>query len=147
MISSAPHNRSGQALQALSKLVNVLGAGELPEEAAPYFAGARLYGGKKKCGGIRPIAVVDIIQRLVSMCFSVALAEKAARLLAPFQLGVGVRGGAEALVHTVRAIMEDPDTHPDLRCVLQVDLINAFNRFNRATAFQEIREHFPEVAR
>ena len=51
------------------------------------------------------------------------------------------------LIHTVRAIMEDPDTHPDLRCVLKVDLINAFNRVNRATALQEIREHFPEVAR
>ena len=61
-------------------------------------------------------------------------------------MGWWVGGGAEALVHTVRAIMEDPDTNPDLRCVLQVDLINAFNRVDRATAFREIREHFPEVA-
>ena len=89
----------------------------------------------------------NLTRRLVSKCFSYSLSEKAANLLAPFQLGVGVRGGCEALVHTVRALMEDPNTLPDARCVLQVDLINAFNRVNRATAFSEIRRLFPELAR
>jgi hypothetical protein len=121
--------------------------GHLPEEAAPYFSGARLFGGKKKDGGIRPIAVGNITRRLVSKCFSFALSEKAARLLALFQLGVGVRGGCEALVHTVRALMEDPNTSQDTRCLLQVDLINAFNRVDRATAFREVRRLFPELAR
>jgi hypothetical protein len=128
------------------KLVNVLGACCLPEEAAPYFSGARLFGGKKKCGGVRPIAVGNITRRLVSKCFSFALSEKAARLLAPFQLGVGVRGGCEALVHTVRALMEDPNTSPEACSLLQVDLINAFNRVDRA-AFREVRRLFPELAR
>ena len=68
----------------------------------------------------------NITRRLVSKCFSFALADKAAQLLAPFQLGVGVRGGCEALVHTVRALMEDPNISPDFCCLLQVDLINAF---------------------
>ena len=45
-----------------------------------------------------------------------------------------------ALVHTVRALLEDPNTSPDTCCLLQVDLINAFNRVNRATAFQEVRQ-------
>ena len=131
----------------MTKLVSVLGAGHLPEEAAPYFAGARLFGGKKKCGGIRPIAVGNITRRLISKCYSFALSDKAAQLLAPFQLGVGVRGGCEALVHTVRALMDDPNTSPDTCCLLQVDLINAFNKADRATAFREVRRLFPELAR
>ena len=146
-IKSAPANRKEKALEAITKMVNVLAAGELPKEAATYFSGARLYAGKKKCGGIRPIAVGDIIRRLVSKCFAYGLAEKAAGLLAPSQLGVGVRGGCEALVHTVRAVVEDPDTPPDSCSVLQVDLINAFNRADRTTAFREVKKLFPELAR
>ena len=144
---SAPANRTDKAVEALTKMVNVLAAGQLPEEAAPYFSGARLYAGNKKSGGIRPIAVGDIIRRLVSKCFSYALAEKAASLLAPFQLGVGVRGGCEALVHTARALLEDPDTPKDSLNVMQLDLINAFNVADRVTAFEEVKELFPELAR
>ena len=67
--------------------------------------------------------------------------------MAPFQLGVGVKGGCEALVHTVTAILEDNNTNSDQRCVLQLDLINAFNSVDRATAFHVVRDLFPELAR
>ena len=60
---------------------------------------------------------------------------------------MGVRGGCEAIVHTVRALMEDTNIPQDSRCLLQVDLINAFNRANRETAFREVRRLFPELAR
>ena len=146
-VKKVPRNRTDKALDAVTKLVTVLGAGHLPEGAAPYFAGSRLFWGKKKDGGILPIAVGNITRRLVSKCFSFALADKAAQLLAPFQLGVGFRGGCEAIVHTVRALIEDPNTSPDTCCLLQVDLINAFNRVDRATAFNEVRRLFPELAR
>ena len=115
----------------------MLAAGDLPNEAAPFFCGAWLYGGKKPSGGIGPIAIGDIIRRLVSKCFSFSLAEKAARLLAPFQLGLGVSGRREAFVHTVRAVLDNPNTPQDSRCVLQADLINAFNRVNRAPASKQ----------
>ena len=72
-VKKVPRNRADKALDAVTKLVCVLGAGHLPEEAAPYFAGARLFGGKKKDGGIRPIAVGNITRRLVSKCFSSAV--------------------------------------------------------------------------
>ena len=89
----------------------------------------------------------DILRRLISKCFSYALAEKAAGLLAPHQLGVGIKAGCEALVHSVRAILEDPDIPDDERSILQVDLITTFNTADRAAAFREVREHFPELAR
>ena len=146
-VKLSPPNRTDKALEAITRLVNVLAAGGLPEAAAPYFCGARLYAGNKKSGGIRPIAVGYILRRLTSKCFSYVLADKAARLLAPLQVGVGVPGGCDAVVHTVRAIVEDPNIPADTRSVLQVDLINAFHSVDRATAYKEIRELFPEVAK
>ena len=72
---------------------------------------------------------------------SFALAERAATILAPHQLGVGVRGGCEAIVHTVRQVVEEGN--PD-KWVLQVDLTNAFNLADRDTAFREVEQSFPD---
>ena len=93
VVKSAPPNRTDKALEAVTRLVNVLAAGELPEEAAPYFAGARLYAGKKKSGGIRPTAVGNLLRRLTTKCFSYGLAEKAARLLSPSPVRCRGQGG------------------------------------------------------
>ena len=51
---------------------------------------------------------------------------RAAAILSPSQLGVGVPGGCEAIAHTVRQVVEDGGDDPDL-FILQVDLITAFN--------------------
>ena len=64
VVKLAPGNRTEKGLEALTKLVNCLAAGDLTEEAAPYFCGARLYAGNKKSGGIRPIAVGDVLRWL-----------------------------------------------------------------------------------
>ena len=56
-------------------------------------------------------------------------------------MGVGVRGGCEAIVHTVRKAL---DENPDLWC-LQADFINAFNLIDRGIALEEIARVFPEV--
>ena len=111
-----------RAADANTNLVNVMSGGQVPEAVAPYLCGANLFGAKKKCGGVRPIAVGNILRRLTSKCFSYALADRAAALLSPHQLGVGVRGGLEAIVHTVRQVLQEGD---DSLGVLQIDLMNA----------------------
>ena len=78
-VKSAFPNRTDKALEAVPRLVNVLAAGGLPEEAAPYFAGARLNVGSKKSGGIRPIAVGNILCRLKPKCSSNGMAASVAR--------------------------------------------------------------------
>ena len=55
---SAPPNRRAKALEAVTRLVNIMSAGEVPEEVAPYLSGARMQAGIKKDGGLRPIAEV-----------------------------------------------------------------------------------------
>ena len=142
VVKSPSPSRADKALEAITKLINVMAAGKVPEEVAPYISGARLHAANKKDGGIRPIAVGNLIRRLVSKLFSYGLMKKAVERLAPHQLGVGVRGGCEAILHAVRQVLEEED--PD-KWVLQVDLKNAFNMVNREVAFREVQQHFPEA--
>ena len=69
------------------------------------------------------------------------LARKAANFLSPHQLGVGVPGGAEAIIHTVRQVMEEKED----AFLMQLDLVNAYNQVDRDHAFREVEEHFPEM--
>ena len=137
-------NRSDRAAEAISKLVNVMGGGKVPDEVAPFLCGAGLFGALKKDGGIRPIAVGNLLRRLTSKCFNAGTADRAAARLGPHQLGVGVRGGLEAIVHTVRQLVEIGGE--DL-AVLQLDLKNAYNMASREAAFKEVEEHFPDCLR
>ena len=116
-------------------------AGGVPSQFAPYLCGARLHGALKKDGGIRPIAVGNLLRRLVGKCCATRVQEKAAALFSPHQLGVGVRNGCEAIVHTVReALATDPSLW-----VLQCDFINAFNQADRQAALEEVAKSFPEI--
>ena len=91
-LRSAP-NRRDRALHNLTALVNTMMKGKVPSSVAPYLCGARLHAANKKTGGIRPIAVGNLLRRLTSKCAASSLASKAASLLSPHQLGVGVPGG------------------------------------------------------
>ena len=121
--------------------------GNATEEAAGYNSEAKVYAGNKKDTGIWPIAVGKVIHRLVSKCFSFALANKAAEIFAPLQLRFGVQGGCEAIGHSVWSILNDSSIPQDQSWLLQVDLINAFNSFDCDTAFREVRKLFPEANR
>ena len=56
------HNEENSFTTALGKICSSLAAGNAPTSIAPWLAGAPL---KKKHGGIRPIAVGEVIWRLV----------------------------------------------------------------------------------
>ena len=140
ILKSTSANLVEKCLVALVKLVNVMAAGKVPDSVAPYLCGARLHAAKKKDNTLRPIAVGNLLRRLVAKCFSSALAPKAATLLGPHQLCVGVRGGCEAIAQAVRRVVkEDPS-----KWVLQADLINAYNLVDRAKVLEETARHFPE---
>ena len=78
-------------ITALTKFVNLLAAGKTPPSILPHLCGATLLTCKKKNGGLRPIAVGEVLRRLMSKCL--ALAVRPASVLAPVQLGVNVKGG------------------------------------------------------
>ena len=66
----------------------------------------------------------NIFRRLTSKCVMSGVADRAGNMLSPYQLGVGVPGGLEAVIHAVTQLVEEGDE--DLM-LLQLDLVNAFN--------------------
>ena len=79
-------------------------------EVRPFFFGASLVALRKKCGGVRPIAVGCSLRRLVAKVACKQVAVEMAELLAPRQLGFGVCGGSEAAVHA--AVVSSADSAP-----------------------------------
>ena len=133
--------RRDSAAVSLTRMLNNMMAGKVPPVVAPYLCGARLHAGLKKDGGLRPIAVGELLRRLASKCAAAAVADKAAALLAPLQLGVAIRGGCEAIIHATRQAVNKAGE----KFVLRADLINAFNVADRAAALKEVEQHFPEL--
>ena len=70
-----------------------------------------------------------------------SISNRVASLLSPNQLGVGVKGGLEAIIHSVRHSI---NLNLNDMLILQVDLKNAFNCCDRDLAFAEVEKLFPD---
>ena len=80
----------------------------------------------------------------MSKCLAIHVRRAAVSILAPLQLGVGVRGGCEAIVHAASQAMSSVD---DDRCwTLLLDFSNAFNSINREAMFVEFRRRLPGLS-
>jgi hypothetical protein len=133
-------------LHALTKVINLLCSGHVPADVIPHLCGASLFAHKKKGGGLRPIAVGEVLRRLTSKCISRAVRGEALRVLAPLQMGVGVSLGCEAIVHAVNSVLEDPSFKSESKWTLLLDFSNAFNSIKRAHLFDEVRAHIPSMS-
>ena len=89
-------------LSALSSFVHFVLRGEVLAEVRPIFFGANLVAFNKKGGGVRPIAMGCTLRRLVAKCAGLLVRDEMGELLAPRQLGYGVKRGSEAAVHAAR---------------------------------------------
>ena len=70
------------------------------------------------------------------------LASSFAEILLPnFQLGVGAKVGAEAVIHAVRLAFKE---HPEW-VALKIDFVNAFNSIDRSLIQAQLVEHFPSL--
>ena len=139
-------DRANYALINLTMFVNKLCAGQLPPSIAPFLCGASLLPCKKKCGGLRPIAVGEVLRRLTSKCVSRAFHSQTSSILAPLQLGVGIPAGCKAIVHAVSNMLADTAVLPTDHITLLVDFSNAFNLVDRGIMFMEIRQRIPYMA-
>ncbi|CAI5928517.1 unnamed protein product [Closterium sp. NIES-65] len=84
---------------------------------------------------VRPIAIGEVLIRILSRAVCLQLRDQMARVfLASQQFGVGVTCGTEVVV---RGVCHALDDHPDW-VVLQLDMANAFNSFHRDAMFQAL---------
>lgn len=63
--------------------------------------------------------------------------------IAPIQNGFGVKGGAEAIVHAVRAFTEAQHDTP--MAIVKLDFKNAFNELFRKFLLKEIKDTAPSL--
>ena len=137
-------DRANRVLFTLTSFVNLLAAGLTPISIRPHLCGATLLASKKKSGGLRPIAVGEVLRRLTSKCLAASARSEVLNRLLPHQLGVGVKGGCETIIHSVSNLLS---SNPPGRCwVLLVDFSNAFNSFDREAMFREFRQHAPSLS-
>ena len=108
--------------------------------------GANIIALKKKNNGVRPIAVGNVLRRLTAKCVSYRATKKLNSYLAPLQLGVGTKGGCEAIIQAERNIASAPGISAEQRCALFVDFQNAFNLVKRDCFLEETRRHIPEAS-
>ena len=137
-------DQADRLLAALTNVVNLLAAGQAPPTINPFLCGASLLASRKKSGGHRPIAVGEVLRRLVSKCLASHVRQSAISILNPLQLGVAVQGGCEAIVHAVSQAMTSlPD---ERRWSILLDFSNAFNNINREAMFVEFRRRLPGLS-
>jgi hypothetical protein len=132
----------GSLLDALTDFTNLVLNGGVPALARPVFFGATLISFNKKDGGIRPIAVGLTLRQLIAKMANRRALQTCSSLLAPRQLGVGVKGGAEAIAHAARRYLASIDSD---KVLVKLDFANAFNSIRRDAVLEAVALHIPEV--
>ena len=98
----------------------------------------------KATGGIRPIAVGDLVYRLCAK----AILRKVFKpdQLAPFQFGVGSPAGVEPIIHLVRKVIQgDNDTDRGFQYLTSIDIINAYNTARRGVMAKSVAKFAPDL--
>ena len=131
LISIQSGESGAQLVSSITHLCNKMLRGDIPVEVLPFLYGASLIAFSKPNGGARPIAIGNTLRRLVAKAAAHALKTAMKPKLFPFQLGVAVPGGAEAIVHTVRSFCHACMGSDDTVMLLKIDFENAFNSIRR----------------
>ena len=113
-----------------------------PHLFARIFFGARLLALDKNGGGIRPIAIGGCLRRLVAKVACRRVSMDMSELLAPHQLGFGVRGGVKAAIYSGRRFL---DGLPAGEAMIKLDFSNAFNSVRRDRMLEAIMDLCPVI--
>ena len=135
---------SHEFVEALTVFGQMASCGNIPPDFIPYFCGATLIASLKK-NGVRPIAIGEVLRRLVSKCLIAATLPQAIECLSPLQLGVGIPRASQTIIHAVNIHLSSP-SFDAVKPTLLVDFSNAFNSIDRSAMFSEIRQRLPSLS-
>ena len=133
-----------ELLRQATLLVNLLLSGEASPDVQPWLCGAALTALPKPSGDLRPVAVGETWRRLASKVGAKVATAELRPCLEPLQLGVGSKGGCEAVVHVARQWLQRHCADPS-RVLATMDLSNAFNSVDRSAFLSEARRHCHEL--
>ena len=132
-------------LLALTGLINVLLKGQAPKCLSQLISAAPLIALRKKDDGIRPIAIGETLRRLTAKICLQKNHAAITQYFSPYQVGLNVKCGGEAIVHSVASIIERYGLDSSVS-MLKIDFKNAFNLVNRSIIFEEVRRLFPSMS-
>ena len=137
---------STESMALVTRLMNLLLKGKGGN--TDLWLASRLVLIKKSSGGIRPIAIQDAWIRFLSSFLAGNVKEQAKVFFLPHQVGIGVAGGAEIMVHAVNAVVEyiKSPIGSDI-IIIKIDFNNAFNSMHRSSIYNELLGSFPHLAR
>jgi hypothetical protein len=73
------------------------------------------------------------------------VSKNVAKYLNDFQFGVGISGGAEAILHSANRLLSQRHRDGSL-AMLTVDFSNAFNMVDRSALLHEVRVRCPSIS-
>jgi hypothetical protein len=137
------NNDSTQFLFYFTKFINNYADGILPEKFYNLVQNSRLIPINKSSGGIRPIVLVELIDKIAGSAFLSRsnIKDKIGKLLKPFQVGINTSSAIE-MVNKLLEVKKFQN--PDLD-VVALDFKNAFNNISRTTILNELQKSFPEI--
>ena len=119
-------------LKSLTKLINLIGDGKIPEPLRSSVFGAKLIALIKIDGGLRQIAIGNTLRRIASKCAgSKALFERQ-NFFGNVQVGCGTKPA-----QSFRNLIERDD-NSKCTVLLKLDFKNAFNSLNRETMLNHV---------
>ena len=118
----------------LAILCSAIRNGTLSSAARAYLTASSLTalikpGSTPNNESLRPIAVGEVLYRMVVKDAARQAASTAAALLQPIQFGVGVPSGCEKIIHEIQSRLEDENKK---NVGLSIDIKNAFNSIHRS---------------
>ncbi len=125
------------------KLASLIGSGLLP--GAHLFRVGKLTPLVKTGGGIRPICTTDLTYRLACRALLESAGDLRQTALLPTQSGVGIKGGVEPVILTVRALTQMAEADRPYRHLTTVDLANAFGSISRTSIFSGLFKYSKQM--
>jgi hypothetical protein len=118
----------------------------IPEDMAPALCRANLTPLRKKDGGVRPIAVGEILRRLVGKAIlSTGVAKEEVSSLTPDQVGVGVPRAVETVGIGFATLLEHFGPHSNSWAMAQIDVQSAYQEVSRLCVLQGARRDTPSL--
>ena len=134
-----------EMVRTITEVATLLASGKAHPSAREWVCCASLTALSKPDGSLRPIAIGETLRRLVGKALAKDASEDFQAYFEPTQVGVGSKGGAEAVVHAVRQYAARNRQRPNV-VIATLDLKNAFNCVDRSAFRGGIRRVAPRLA-
>ena len=128
------------------KLIRAVARGSLPQAVATALGCCVLVPLEKVGGGVRPIAIGEVLRRIACRAICFQFRGEFADHFSHHQFGVNVQGGVEQVTLAVRAKLQDESQAAGTPCaVVRLDCKNAFNCIIRGAFLAELQRVFPKL--